>query len=265
MSESEFLIDRILPTKEIHLLAGPSGAGKTRWLMGALQRWELGLPVLGLASHPVPWAYVGSDRSLASIHRTLLDINVDPVNIKIIPAWGGDRLTLTQIFDRGEKMGSQLLVIEGFGGFPDADTSNGIRSFLNAVQSYIDRSGITIIGVVESPKMKPHERYEAPRQRVSGAAAWAHYTDTIFVIEPSDPKEPMLPDRTLFVCPRNSTGLTFQSTFTTNGRLEFGGDKISPLESSQGYGLDIGVSSPTPRPSQSKGLRSSPFKSKGVN
>jgi len=219
---NEYLIESIMPAREIHLLAGPSGSGKTRWLMGALKRWEMGLPVLGFKSYPVPWCYVGSDRSLPSVHRTFVDIGIDPDTIKIIPAWGKDRLTISQIFDRAESLGSELVVIEGFGGFTESDTSNGIRSFLNSVQTYIDRSGITVQGIVESPKMKPYERYDNPRQRVSGAAAWAHYTDTIFVIEPTDPKTPLAPDRTLYVCPRNYKSIDFKSTFTSDGKLVFG-------------------------------------------
>src|SRR5882724_4578706 len=265
MSKSSFLVDAILPTREIHLLGGPSGSGKTRWLMGLLQRWQMGLPVLGFKSHPVPWAYVGSDRSLLSVHRTLEDIGIDPVTIHIIPAWGKDRLTLSQIFDRAEALGVQLLIIEGFGGFAESDTSAGIRLFLNAVQSYIDQSGITVWGVVESPKMKPFERYDNPRQRISGAAAWAHYTDTIFVIEPSDPKTPTLTDRTLYVCPRNAASLEFRSTFTQNGRISFGPVDLSPLESFHEGELNTNTVLPTPRPIQSKGPKSSPFKSKGVN
>jgi len=222
--------------------------------MGAMKRWEAGLPVLGYESHPVKWAYVGSDRSLRGTHRTIRDLGIDPASINIIPAWGKDRLTLNQIFDRGASLGAELLVIEGFGGFPETDAGQGIKSFLCSVQASIDRSGITILGVVESPKMKPYERYENPRQRVSGAAAWAHHTETIIIIEATDPKAPMEIDRSLYLCPRNGASQTFESAFTPDGKLVFGPEALSPLESIQGGELISKSPVSLPRGLKSKGV-----------
>src|SRR5690242_1448332 len=72
------LIDRILPVHEVHILGGPSGAGKTRWLFQMLQEWKAGNSVLGYASNPVPYAYVSTDRSRESVKRTCEDLGIDP-------------------------------------------------------------------------------------------------------------------------------------------------------------------------------------------
>ena len=219
---SDFLIDCILPKREISLVGGPSGAGKTRWLMHMLvNEWQRGLPVLGYNSHPCKWTYVASDRSIASVHRTLHDLGIDPAKIDILPAWGKHKKTLNQIYDEAETRKAKLLVIEGFGGYADEGTPNAVRRHLSAVQTAVEHYDLTIIGVVEQPKMKPRDIYENPRQRISGAAAWGHYTETIFLVEPEDVKDPRLPTRRLIVCPRNAAGLTLHGSFDNQGRIQF--------------------------------------------
>ena len=219
---SDFLIDCILPKREISLVAGPSGAGKTRWLLHTLKHeWEKGLPVLGYESFPEKWVYIASDRSEASVNRTMTDIGIDPKTINIIPAWGKHRKTLAQIFDAIKDSGAKLAVIEGFGGYAEEGTPSAVRHHLSTVQHMLESEDVTVIGVVESPKMKPRDVYENPRQRVSGAAAWAHYTETIFLVEPTEVANPKLPSRRLIVCPRNAAGMILQSAFDNQGRLRF--------------------------------------------
>jgi hypothetical protein len=218
----EFLIDKILPSREVHLLAGPSGAGKTRWLMHMLKNeWEKEIPILGHWSYPVPWCYVAADRSIESVKRTFWDIDINPSTIDIIPAWGNDRKTLPQISDEIQKRQAKLAVIEGFTGFPDGVNPGSVRAFLCSVQSWCDQDELTIIGVAESPKMKPQERYENPRQRISGCAAWAHYTETVMLLEPKDVRHPKLPERNLYICPRNAKSMEVGGNFDDTGKLIF--------------------------------------------
>lgn len=216
---SEYLIDSILPKREIHLVAGPSGAGKTRWLFHTLLEWQEGKDVLGCPSYPTPWVYVSADRSKASIARTLATMNIDPRHIPLLPAW--DKQTkwadlLTQL----ERVKAELVVIEAYGSFvrPPAN-SQAVKEYLMETNRMIQRTGKTVIGIVESPKMKPYEKYEIPRQRVSGAAAWGHFSETIFLVEPSSPKDPKASGRILYVCPRNGPCEMFDLVFDYDGHL----------------------------------------------
>lgn len=218
---SNFLVESLLPERQIHLVAGPSGAGKTRWLLHTLKQWEAGRPFLGRQSYPCPWVYVATDRTLDSVEYTLSKMGIEPTSINIVPAWGEDYKTLPQIFDAINASGAKLAVVEGFGGFADQKTPDAVRSYLAAVYRTIRKDNITLIGVVESPKMKPQERYENPRQRVSGAAAWAHYCHTIFLVEPEEVSNPGLGTRRLIVCPRDEPGQILKSAFDSQGRLIF--------------------------------------------
>lgn len=218
---SEFLIDVILPKGEVNLVAGPSGAGKTRWLLNLLLDWEMGKPVFGYDSHPVPWVYVGSDRSIKSVERTLSGMGIDPNRIDTIPAWDKE-YNVNQMMDAVDKSGAKLAVIESFGSFVEPpENGKQVKAYISRMSRWCRQKEITVIGVVESPKMKPYERYENPRQRVSGAAAWGHFSETIFLVEPTDVKDPKLPARMLYVCPRNAPGAVYESAFDEVGRLIF--------------------------------------------
>lgn len=221
MTTPEYLIDSILPSGEIHLLGGPSGAGKSRWLFDTLLTWQDGLPILGFASHPTLWVYVATDRSLKSVRRTLTQMGIDPARIPIIPAWD-EKMNIYQIQDEVDRQGAHLAVIESFGSFVDPPgNSQCVKKFLNPIGSnWCQKQDKTILGVMESPKSKPYEKYENPRQRISGAAGWAHYCETIFLIEPTNVKDPTDPHRTFSCCPRNASGMELSFRFNSVGRLE---------------------------------------------
>lgn len=215
-----YLIDHIMPSKEVHLMAGPTGAGKTRWLFDALSRWQRHLPILGLACHPVPWVYVASDRSMDGVNRTLDTMGIPRDSFEILPAWD-EHMEFGDIMAAVAEIDAKFAVIEGFGQFvqPPGHTHQ-VRSFLQTACSTCKIDGTTILGVCESPKMKPKDSYQNPRQRVSGAAAWGHHSETIFLVEPTHPDKPQDGHRTLTVCPRNYAGMVIPYNFSKHGHLE---------------------------------------------
>lgn len=221
LKDPEYLIDVIMPAREIHLLGGSSGAGKSRWLFHSLRQWQAGNPVLGHASHPVPWIYVASDRSLLSVERTLRSMGVDPQEIPVVPAWD-KRMSLSAILDAIQESKAKLAVIESFGSFVEPPYNSwSVKAFLSTIYKVVRQLGITVWGVVESPKMKPYERYENPRQRISGSASWGHFTETIFLVEPANLENPTDPGRILTVCPRNGAAIELTGSFDSSGVLVF--------------------------------------------
>ena len=224
---TNYLIDEILPARRVHLLGGPSGVGKTRWLFDTLLKWEAGKPIFGLASHPVPWVYVPADRDLESVEETLATMGIKKGAIDIIPAFGRHAKTWSQITTAAAERGAELVVVEALAGFCDAPgLHHQVRAFLNSVYTQIYPTinaprGMTIMGVMETPKMKPHERYENPRQRISGVATWAHSTETIMMLEPADPKHPKKPERILHICPRNARAQELSGKMDLTGHVIF--------------------------------------------
>lgn len=71
-ANERWLVDPIFPAGAMHLIGGPSGSGKTTWLLQQLWEWDQGLPLFGkYKSTPVPWVYIGCDRSLRETDKTL--------------------------------------------------------------------------------------------------------------------------------------------------------------------------------------------------
>src|SRR4051794_13985196 len=57
----EHVIDGLMPVREVHLLGGPSGAGKTTWLMDFLEKWQKEEDIFGHKSHPAAFVYIAGD------------------------------------------------------------------------------------------------------------------------------------------------------------------------------------------------------------
>lgn len=216
-----YLVDVLLPKHEVHLLAGPSGAGKTRWLLNQLLLWERGERFLGFNVHPTPWAYVAGDRSFSSLRHTLNDMYITFNDIpNKIPAWEKD-MNAFAILDAIQALkGHHLVVWEAFGSFVEAPQMNTqVKAWLSRISKFCRTHDKTIIGVVESPKMKPYERYNNPRQRVSGVAAWSHFVENIFLVENEDYEKTDNPERILWACGRNSPLLKYRLCFDLQNRL----------------------------------------------
>lgn len=222
-----YLIDGILPTQEVNLLAGVSDAGKTRWLFHWILDWADGKKVLGYKTTPVPWVYVSGDRTERNAIRTLQCMGVDPDRIPLIPAFGAQEKSRDKIMEEIAKRGAQFAIIEAFQSLVDAPGhGHQVKSFLSKMSAFTENykmfpNGLTILGVVESPKLKPNERYTDPRQRVSGVSAWGYYSQTIFLIERPDPKATDDPRRVLYVCPKQGKRYELSGAFDDQGHLSF--------------------------------------------
>ena len=104
MKTDDYLIEDILWKGTLNLIGGPSGVGKTTWLLPLLKDWSEGLPVLnGKASKPCPWVYVSSDRGLRETNRTLARLGLSDWDIpcwvveEIMPV---DSIDMLHVFER---------------------------------------------------------------------------------------------------------------------------------------------------------------------
>jgi hypothetical protein len=96
-----------------------------------------------------------------------------------------------------------------------------VSQFLRKIHTFIKSQDMTIIGIVNAPKMRDDARLAIPRQRISGAAAWAHISNCIILVEPCAPENPGDTTRNVFVCPRNQRDQLFKMEFTDQGLLAF--------------------------------------------
>jgi hypothetical protein len=222
----KYLIDDIAPSREVHLIGGPSGGGKSTWIFQFLIEWSAGRPIYGHASHPVPYVYISTDRGKDSILRTLERLRINPAHIEFVSTITLDLDTVEAIIQRVHLKvpNVRVLFIEGMTGLmPESKgkSSDGgfghASKFLRHLNKLCSELDITIFAVVHSPKSKEDARYLSPRDRVMGSSAWAAYTETLFLIEPVHADTPSL--RNLIIIPRNAPQETHQLEFNDTGRL----------------------------------------------
>jgi hypothetical protein len=217
----DHLIDRLLPEREVHLLAGPSGAGKTTWLTAFLHSWSHGEAIFGNKSHPAPYLYISLDRSYSSVLRTLdrLGMAHDQFPFYEPPDSITSATPLIKIIEDAKKKHPdvRLVVVEGIASrVPDGKSNDYkiVADFLLSLRKTCEKLDITVLGVAHTTKTKGEDRYENPRQRIAGSVAWGGFSETIIILEPKDPEDVSEnAPRELMLLPRNWKEQVFEYGF----------------------------------------------------
>ena len=189
MKTDDYLIEDILWKGTLNLIGGPSGVGKTTWLLPLLKDWSEGLPVLnGKASKPCPWVYVSSDRGLRETNRTLARLGLSDWDIpcwvveEIMPV---DSIDMLHVFERFPKVG--LYVIEGLQSFiPEGRNQNKTEmNWIVALRKYAMRAGEdkTILAITHTPKERPGENYQDARSSFLGSVSLGACCSTMILFE----------------------------------------------------------------------------------
>jgi RecA-family ATPase len=184
-TKERFIVDTIFPAGALHVIGGPSGIGKTTWLLQSLHEWEQGKPILGFPSHPCKWVYVSLDRSLLDGDRTLRRIGLADWNIpmySIEEICERDTVTkritvepdLFMVANRFEDV--ELIVVEGLQGFlPDikrGQTQNKAEQlWMVKIRDEILNTGKTIIATTHSPKAEDNTKSANNRKAFLGSQA----------------------------------------------------------------------------------------------
>jgi len=233
-ADPEYIIDEILPAHEVHLVGGPSGAGKTSLTMQLLKDLRLNQLIFGKQSHSVPLVYVACDRSLEATKRTITRLGVT-LDFPIISLIGsGIKRDIDNVVSNALRLepNMRLLVIDAIGALTPGGKINDyqvVGDFLIHCSEICRAKGITVKGLGHSTKVKEGEDFKNPRQKFLGSVAWGGFSETMIYIEPSDPSNPTDPNRTIMVLPRNSPSLVLEYAFDQLGRLVPAGDISADL------------------------------------
>ncbi len=179
----KYLVDGLLPTREVHIFAGASGVGKSTIMYDFIDKWQREQDVFGRKSHWYPYVIFSNDRSEAGIMRTLRRIGKNPKDFHIIDTLSApDSLTMPDIIKQYHKKNPHLKVVfvEGLhvaqtDGNDYGETSKALKA-LNRVCHELD---ITIIGTTHSAKAYAASGMTG-RDSIIGSAANAGMTETIF-------------------------------------------------------------------------------------
>lgn len=189
MGSDHYLIDRILPARELSLLTGRSGSGKTRLLFSMLSAWESGEPVFGHESYPAPWTYLSMDRSRESVCRSLVEMEYDPAAFRIVGRENvKGRVCATTLLDTYHKHfpDTRLWVIEGLvflvGRGRDFNSGPAVYDLCTELMLWCKKRNATIIGVTPSSKANAREGEMHGREGVIGSVAWGLSVESVFQV-----------------------------------------------------------------------------------
>lgn len=249
----EFIVDPLLPTREVHMIAGGSGSGKST-LACQIARELLnggeffGLPIMG----PQKVAYLAFDRSEAGMRRTF-ERTLDTAEIpfpfySVITSSqfeGYRQKTPDAILKRLLELHPDLdvIILDGVGMAFKGDSSSlaEVSSFIHNLVTLLHKHphDITAIALHHMGKTKKGNEYENARQRLHGSVGWAATAETCILIEPEDQSNPENPNRILTLCPRNAPENRKTYCFDENGRLIPGAKLEDPALKSKETFLDL--------------------------
>jgi hypothetical protein len=226
---AEYLVEDLFDTRTVHLIIGPSGAGKTTWTSQIIRDWRIGLPVLGHVSHPKPFCYIALDRGFNDVDTIWRKVGLEKdfpfYLMREQESWwygkGRWRLVLNDIHAAHPEI--RVIFLDGFTSLsPDGNIIDYavVSQFLLELGAWCERANMTVFGLGHTTKLKMGNEIVQARECAIGSVAWAGYSSSLVKITQTDPTDPDSPLRTVNVQPRGAAPQTIAYTFTSDGVLE---------------------------------------------
>jgi hypothetical protein len=215
----------LFPMREISVVAGAGGSGKTTWLLQFLQTWEKHEQFFGRETNPVPYLIVMRDRSKGGFRRTCRRMHINYHDVPVYRATlAEEKLHADELLEdlhrRPEYSNVRLFVFEGLDMWiPNGNINsfNDVSYMLGSLKSKLEDLDAVLIGTVGQPKMKAHDKYALTRDCLIGTSVWSRKVETIVYVEEEDPKMLNGP-RVLTILPRNGMNERTRLAFK-DGRL----------------------------------------------
>lgn len=217
----KYLVEDIFAVGSVNLLAGMSGAGKSRFMFQSVEELEKQQSLLTYKIlSEVRCKYFAFDRSQQACWDLLTRMKCFP-KCPIVSI-----LSQTKSFDdlciptREEIGDANFVILDGFdfavkGNVIDLRT---VGRLLFQCGRLAEDLGICILGALGTAKVKGMDSYDSPREKILGSSAWARLCETILIMEkPNDAVDDK--SRNLLVLPRNNENTSLALTFNKQGRL----------------------------------------------
>lgn len=216
----EFIVDKIFPKRKLHLISGPSGAGKTTFIFNMIRDWSIGSPIMGFTSHPAPFQYLALDRDYDEVGDRVRAAGLEPsmLNISCVLDEG---LTFDKLMTRVEPK-TEVLFIDAFATLTPEGRINDyavVANFLRRVLNTCKAKGLTIFGTPHATKTKEGDSYLHGRHKVLGSVAWGAFSSTLVFIDSVNPGNPAEPGRLVSVLPRCAASIEKHFKFSEAGGL----------------------------------------------
>ena len=230
----EYLIDRLIPKREVSLIYGPPGAGKTRFFFQWARHIHTGTPIVILDQHGVEHtfhveqtnvAYIAFDRSHDAIEALLHSFDLDNLiqwcSLRDIhnPEVSNDSHSITRLHSRFPDCG--CLLIDGMGAALTGK-SNDYRSTANYMRfcgTIAKDQDYTMLGIMHSPKAREGQDIRNPRQRAIGSTAIAGMSECMIDFDHLTPEDQDDPRRRAIIMPHDAPSITAYLKFDAEGKL----------------------------------------------
>ena len=225
----KFIIDKILPEGEFHVMSGTSGVGKSTLLLPVLSAIQNGEPVWGFSTVATPLVYLMCDSSSTSLERKLQRIGLTDWKV---PAYALEDLrkqpfdlipSTIEIWDLPNLFPwAKLFVIEAYGWFYTEQAGSGSGDytdkmrFWSRVRDKFNSKNLTILGTTHTAKFKKNEGYENIRDKPLGSVAQPAAASTVMSLEDNGGL-----GRVLKISPRDYKPLTIDFGVDANGVLQY--------------------------------------------
>ncbi len=221
----EHVIEAIMPCREVHILAGASGAGKTSLIVQMIDDLTEGNPLFGLRTMPVKMAYLCNDRSTDDLTRTFERINpkheiprysmLDDPNFANISGVLNAITILKTLHPDVNFVVFDPISTEIVNG----NNPQEVGKFLKSLTILAQKLDITILIIHHTAKTKMDAGYASPREKMAGCGAWGGYSNLNMIITPEVEDDPTNEYRYLHILPRNGANLMIRLLKDERGGL----------------------------------------------
>lgn len=216
--------DRFLAKRQVNLIGGASGAGKTRLIFQLIKASTEGTDFMGMKTTPIKWAYVSGDRGAESVEETMESIGVKiPIFSMVDMDMVCGSLTKKVFPHLPGFLGymPDMIFVDGFTSMvPGGEPNNydAVAKWLASLQRYCQKLNLAILGSAHATKVREGDQIMDPRQRILGSSAWAGFAQDIIILDRVFKKDEG-DSRVLNILRRNGREEVIKVVFK-DGRLE---------------------------------------------
>jgi len=243
-------IDGLFKKRTVNLICGGSGSGKTTLgfqIYKALTSLSHNEFLGRTSNNKAAWAYISADRAVDEVKETQERMGVEFPVFSCIDMDMVGKALVGEIIPRLPKFYGyrpNFIYIDSFHTFFRGKPFDNIEValWLTGLAAYCKKKNITILGAVHSAKEKIGMGYAAPREKISGGAAWGGFTATILTLEmagkPGDGK------RKLTILTRNAPDEVINLEFDSMGWLIPAADSLEVEGTKFLMGIIVGKIAP---------------------
>lgn len=223
----DFILDSEWPAREVHLITGETGTGKTTLLTQWMNDLIEGKPVLGFPCEPQRVIYISNERSQESLELDnkgrwkllgpflTIDLALQGTGIKKIGPMALEAIIKKYCKDY------DVIIVDPIVTFcPKPNDQNVVHEFLyNLAQRVLKKANVTILASGHPAKQKEGQKVLNMRTQVAGSQAWGSYSNCVMHLTFMNPDDVTDERLILSVKGRHSPPLVFHFERDEAGRL----------------------------------------------